>query len=215
MIAKGFFRHKLSSRVTVSVISILFLSCLAHLDNFSEDKALDDVLSPEVDTPGFPRRSGDRLPSNVVSALFLWLAQQQAHSIPAGSASPAPSPYALTAQEAEDLNLTITIEEARGEHLPEIRQFQAQNLKEVSEFIGSPEFVEIGDLIGYPEGYKPGMTLADMQAEYVEGIREDLTTANPELIEVYKQAITYQIFGLLDYAGKNYVRALIRLNRSF
>lgn len=189
-------------RIAITAIGIMSLACLAHLDNLDDGKALDEALTPEVDAPGFSRRSGDRLPSNMVSALFLWLAQQQTGGSATGNAAPAASPYALTAQEAENLNLTITIEEARGEHLPEIRQFQAQNLKEVQEFIGSPEFVEIGDLIGYPERYEPGMTLADLQAGYVQDIRDDLKTANPELVEVYKQAITYQIFGLLDMLEK-------------
>jgi hypothetical protein len=189
-------------RIAITTIGIMSLSCLAHLDGLDDGQALDEALTPEVEAPGFPRRSGDRLPSNIVSALFLWLAQQQTGGSATGNGTPASSPYALTAQEAENLNLTITIEEARGERLSEIRQFQAQNLKEVSKFIGSPDFVEIGDLIGYPEGYKPGMTLADLQAGYVQNIRDDLKTANPELVEVYKQAITYQIFGLLDMLEK-------------
>lgn len=190
-------------KITLAVILSSFSVTLHCVAVFEGDASLEGLgLDVEPDTEGllYPHRESGDLPSEAVSSLLLLLALTA--NDPSAPQATQSNPYALSAADSAALNLAIMIEEARGEYLPEVRQLQAEDLKRMKTFIGSPEFHEIGELIGYPNGFEKGMTLADVQRSYVEEIRSDLLGADSEKLSVYRRAITYQIFSMVDMLEK-------------
>ena len=181
--------------------ALLAGQCIGNLSN----KKIQDEIRRAQDRVSIPHGNA-KYPGELVAAYLFVLgndASVDLTNLDPGSVQPeTQDPYALSSDEAEQLNLTVLVGEARNEYSPMIRQFQAEELKKVSEFIGSPEFQEIGDMIGYPENYQPGMTLTDIQRAYVRDIETEIQSASPEKVELYRQTITYQIFGLIDMIRK-------------
>ena len=191
-------------RITILPALILMLQGTACVGNLATPQEVEERIRGKQRSEFESALRSDAGQAAIASVVAL-LATQNSQSTPApvdGGTAAAETTYQLSVAEQEQLATTVTVGEARGEHHPEVRQLQVEDLKEMAEYIVSEDMREIGELIGYPPGFEPGMTIHDVQRAYVADLSAQVPGAPDELLGLIKQQLNYQIFGVLDMLSK-------------
>ena len=96
----------------------------------------------------------------------------------------------------------IESQTARGLNTPGARLEQAMALREMFDYVQSPEFEQSLEWTGPIEGVQPGMTVDELVDSYFGIMDREIETYSREELEALRDEIAASMYSLVDLEGK-------------